>query len=54
MEKELARNLNQIEAYVESGLANESDLDFVRVEQLKIKQRIVEIELLRIYYEPTT
>jgi len=50
MEKELERNLKQVEAYVEGGLANESDLDFVRVEQLNIKQRIVEIELLEKSY----
>lgn len=50
MEKELERNFEQVKAYVESGLANESDLDFVRVEQLNIKQRIVEIELLEKSY----
>ena len=50
MEKELEINLKQVEAYVESGLANESDLDFVRVEQLNIKQRILEIELLEKSY----
>jgi len=50
MEKELERNYNQILAFMEGGLANESDLDLIRVEQLHINQRIVEIDLMEKSY----
>lgn len=50
MEKELSRNLKQIEAYIESGLANQSDLDLIKVEELTIKQRISEIEIMEKTY----
>lgn len=50
MEKELGRNIKQIEAYIESGLANQSDLDLIKVEELTIKQRISEIEIMEKTY----
>lgn len=50
MEKELGRNYNQIQAFIEGGLANESDLDLIRVEQLNLNQRIVEIDLMEKSY----
>ncbi|MFA7081958.1 MAG: TolC family protein [Bacteroidales bacterium] len=50
MEKELERNFSQISAFMESGLANESDLDLIRVEQLNLSQRIAEIELMEKSY----
>ncbi|MBP6429301.1 MAG: TolC family protein [Bacteroidales bacterium] len=50
MEKELERNFSQISAFMESGLANESDLDLIRVEQLNLSQRIEEIELMEKSY----
>ncbi len=50
MESELGRNYNQISAFMESGLANESDLDLIRVEQLNLSQRITEIEIMEKSY----
>lgn len=50
MEKELERNFNQVSAYMEGGLANESDLDLIRVEQLNLRQRVAEIELMEKSY----
>ena len=50
MEKELERNFNQVSAYMEGGLANESDLDQIRVEQLNLRQRVAEIELMEKSY----
>ena len=50
MQKELERNVNQVKALNETGLANESDLDLLSVEKLNIEQRLVEIELLEKSY----
>ena len=50
MQKELDRNVSQVQSFVESGLANESDLDLLRVEKLNLNQRITEIELLEKSY----
>ncbi|MDD4703595.1 MAG: TolC family protein [Bacteroidales bacterium] len=50
MQKELDRNIEQVNAFAETGLANESDLDLLKVEKLNLEQRIVEIELLEKSY----
>ena len=50
MQKELERNVNQVKALNETGLANESDLDLLSVEKLNIEQRLLEIELLEKSY----
>lgn len=50
MQAELDRNIDQIKAYVQTGLANESDLDLLKVEQLNLQQRILEIDLLEKSY----
>lgn len=44
LESELQRNLENVMAYVENGLANETDLSAVKVEQLKAKQQRVQLE----------
>ncbi|MBP1646174.1 MAG: outer rane efflux protein [Bacteroidetes bacterium] len=50
MKSELERNVNQVKAFTETGLANESDLDLLSVEKLNIEQRLLEIELLEKSY----
>jgi len=40
---ELQRNLEQIAALAKSGLANQADIDAVRVEQLKAKQNFTQV-----------
>ena len=44
LEDELQRNYDNVQVYVQNGLANESDLNVVRVEQLKASQQRVSIE----------
>ena len=44
LEDELQRNYDNVQIYVQNGLANESDLNVVRVEQLKASQQRVSIE----------
>ena len=39
LQDELERNYRQITAYVENGIANQADLDAVKVEQLNTKQK---------------
>lgn len=41
---ELKRNYQQVSAYVENGIANQADLDAVKVEQLNTTQRRNELE----------
>ena len=43
LQDELERNYRQITAYVENGIANQADLDAVRVEQLNTKQKRVDL-----------
>lgn len=50
MKTELERNVNQVKAFNETGLANESDLDLLNVEKLNVEQRLLEIELLEKSY----
>ena len=44
------RNYRQITAYVENGIANQADLDAVKVEQLNTKQKRVELVSSRMAY----
>lgn len=44
LEDELQRNYDNVQIYVQNGLANETDLNVVRVEQLKASQQRVSIE----------
>ena len=43
LQDELERNYRQITAYVENGIANQADLDAVKVEQLNTNQKRVEL-----------
>ncbi len=43
LQDELGRNYRQITAYVENGIANQADLDAVKVEQLNTQQKRVEL-----------
>lgn len=42
-QKELQRNLNLVSAYIQNGIANQSDKDAVRVEQVKAVQQYAEL-----------
>lgn len=42
-QKELQRNLNLVSAYIQNGIANQSDKDAVRVEQVKAVQHHAEL-----------
>lgn len=44
LQKELQRNYDNVSAYIKGGVANQSDLDLVRVEQLKTEQRQTELK----------
>ena len=50
LQDELGRNFRQITAYVENGIANQADLDAVKVEQLNTKQKRVELASSRMAY----
>ena len=50
LQDELGRNYRQITAYVENGIANQADLDAVKVEQLNTQQKRVELASLRVEY----
>ena len=43
LQDELGRNFRQITAYVDNGIANQADLDAVKVEQLNTRQKRVEL-----------
>lgn len=43
LQKELQTNYEKVKAYMQSGIANQSDVDAIRVEQLKTKQRRTEL-----------
>lgn len=47
---ELERNYRQITAYVENGIANQADLDAVKVEQLNTRQKRVDLTFSRMAY----
>ncbi|MFA7104729.1 MAG: TolC family protein [Dysgonamonadaceae bacterium] len=44
LEKELQRNYNNVQSYVQNGVANEADLSVVKVEQLKVGQQRIQLE----------
>ncbi len=44
LENELQRNYDNVQVYAENGLANETDLNVVRVEQLKAGQQRINLE----------
>lgn len=50
LQEELERSYGQISAYMENGIANQSDLDAVRVEQLGTKQKRIELSASRQAY----
>ncbi len=43
LQKELQNNFDRISAYKQNGIANQSDVDAIKVEQLKTKQRRAEL-----------
>ena len=47
---ELQRSYDEVSAYIANGIANQSDLDAVKVNQLSIKQRQTELETTRKAY----
>jgi len=50
LQDELKRNYNQISAYITNGIANQADLDAVKVNQLTTAQRKVELDATRKAY----
>ena len=50
LQDELERNYRQITAYVENGIANQADLDAVKVEQLNTRQTRVDLVSSRVAY----
>lgn len=50
LQDELKRNYNQISAYITNGIANQADLDAVKVNQLSTAQRKVELDATRKAY----
>jgi len=51
LQDELKRNYNQISAYITNGIANQADLDAVKVNQLSTAQRKVELDATRKAYK---
>jgi outer membrane protein TolC len=50
--KELENSFNRISALIRNGVANESDLNSIKVEQLKAKQKMVELQsMVKAYTE---
>jgi len=50
LQDELKRNYSQITSYITNGIANQADLDAVKVNQLNTAQRKVELEATRKAY----
>lgn len=50
LQENLQKNLEQIKAYVDNGVANESDLNVIKVEQLKANQNQVQLKHSRKTY----
>ena len=44
LDKELQRNYDKVQVYSHNGLANENDLNVVKVEQLKARQQRINVE----------
>lgn len=51
LQKELKRNFDQVSSYVSNGIANQADLDAVRVNQLNTNQRMAELTNTRKAYK---
>lgn len=50
LQEDLERSYRQITAYVQNGIANQSDLDAVKVEQLNVRQKRIELASSRQAY----
>jgi len=50
LQEDLERSYRQISAYMENGIANQADLDAVKVEQLNTRQKRIELTSLRQAY----
>ena len=50
LQDELERNFRQISSYFENGIANQADLDAVKVEQLNTRQKRIELSFYREAY----
>lgn len=50
LQEELQRNHNLVSSYIQNGIANQADLDAIRVEQLKAKQTKAQLEANRRAY----
>lgn len=50
LQKELQTNYEKVKAYMQNGVANQADLDMIRVEQLKVKQKNAELISLQKSY----
>ena len=50
MQEELQRNYDNVTAYVKNGIANQADLDAVKVEQLNTKQKRIDLVSSRAAY----
>ncbi len=50
LQEELERSFHQVSAYVENGIANQADLDAVKVEQLNASQKRIELTSMRQAY----
>ncbi len=48
--KELENSYSRVSAYIQNGVAFQSDLDVIRVEQIKARQRLAELESTRKSY----
>lgn len=51
LQKELQRNYDLINSYIENGIANQADLDVIKVEQLKAKQNTTQLKANRKAYK---
>jgi len=50
LQKELEINYDKVNAYIQNGIANQSDLDIIRVEQLKTTQKKAELTAIQKSY----
>ncbi len=50
LQKELQTNYEKVKAYMQNGVANQADLDMIRVEQIKVKQKNAELISLQKSY----
>lgn len=50
LQEQLGRSFSQVTAYMENGIANQADVDVVKVEQLNTKQKCIELTTTRQAY----